>query len=470
MLDHLDAQQRLSRNQWKLITAATFGLVLEFLDYFLIGFVLTFVSTPWHLSVWTSSVILLSSGVGAIAGSFLFGRLADRIGRRPVFLVTIAMFTAGTGALVFTPDSPVAGPIYLVVFRLLIGLGAGGLYCVDLPMVQEFVPTRLRGRISGMVTAAVPIGFLVGSVLVTLAAPVTGWRGLFVICVVLSLLTLVFRTWIPESPRWLLRQGRVHDARDSLAWAMDVPADALPLESTVRIEKVAFRELFRYRRSLLLSWLTNLGGQTGYYGLALWAPVLIVAILRVSPGDAAHYMMFVALGALVGRLVVAYLSERIGRRRTGIIASFGAAAAIVLTGYTGDAMLGTIPLLIALLILANLLCDGAFAVVGPYSAEVWPAALRSTGMGSAYGFGGLGKIIGPLGMAFIVNSSNLFGPRPDPAALEPAFLYFAFWYVLAGVAFVVLGIETRNRTIEHIDAELVKQTARDSPLLKGNLR
>jgi putative MFS transporter len=181
---------------------------------------------------------------------------------------------------------------------------------------------------------------------------------------------------------------------------------------------------------------------------------LIVAILGVSPVQAAYYMMFVSLAALVGRLLVAYLSERFGRRLTGVVVSFGATAAIVITGYAGDATIGVVPVLIALLMLAYLLCDGAFAVVGPYSAEVWPASLRATGMGSAYGFGGLGKIIGPLGMAFIVSSPNLFSPTPNPAALVPAFWYFAVWYALAGVAFVAFGIETRNRTIEKIDAEL----------------
>ncbi len=466
MLDRLDSQPRLSRNQHKLIAAATFGLVLEFLDYFLIGFVLTFVARPWGLSVGTSAFILLSSGVGAIIGAFLFGRLADRIGRRPVFLLTVAIFSAGTGALILTPDSPTAGPIYLIVFRFLVGLGAGGLYCVDLPLVQEYVPTRLRGRISGMVTAAIPIGFLAGSVLVTFGTPILGWRGLFAVPIVLSLLTLLIRAWIPESPRWLLRQGRADEARASVAWALDVPADTLPVDTAVPQEKhVPFRALFRHRRSLLASWLTNLGGQTGYYGLALWAPALIVAILGVPPGQAAYYMMFVALAGLVGRLLVAYLSERYGRRVTGIATSFAAAAAIVLTGYAGDARLGAVPLLIALLMLANLLCDGQFAVVGPYSAEVWPSALRSTGMGSAYGFGGLGKVIGPLGMAFIVSSPALFSPQPDPAALEPAFLYFAFWYALAGLAFVVFGMETRNRTIEDLDAELTGR-----PLMEGTTR
>jgi MFS transporter, putative metabolite:H+ symporter len=93
MLDALDAQDRLTTRQWKLIAAATFGIVLEFLDYFLIGFILAFVIGPWHLNLWQSSTILLSSGVGAMIGAALFGWLADKIGRRKVFLTTIGLFT-----------------------------------------------------------------------------------------------------------------------------------------------------------------------------------------------------------------------------------------------------------------------------------------------------------------------------------------------------------------------------------------
>lgn len=455
MLERIDTQARLTRRQHKLIVAATFGMVLEFLDYFLVGFILTFVARPWGLTVWTSSAILLSSGVGAVLGAFLFGRLADRIGRRPVFLQTLTLFSVASAALALTPDSPVAGPVYLIVFRFLIGLGAGGLYCVDLPLVQEYMPTRLRGKVSGMITAAVPIGFLAGSVLTAVGAPLLGWRGLFVVVIALSLVALALRAWIPESPYWLLRQGRAEEARRSVAWALEVAPETLPIEADVpKVAAPPFRALFAHPRSVAVTWLTNLGAQTGYYGLALWAPALIVAILHVTPSRAASLMLWVALAGLVGRLLVAWLSERVGRRTTGAVTSFGAAAAIVLTAYAGDAELGVVPALVALLMLANLLCDGQFAVVGPYAAEVWPASLRTTGMGSAYGFGGLGKVIGPLGMALVVDSPALFSPKPDPVALEPAFLYFAAWYVLAGVAFLLFGMETRNRSIADIDAAL----------------
>jgi MFS transporter, putative metabolite:H+ symporter len=312
MLKALDEQQNLTTNQKKLIAAGAFGIILEFLDYFLIGFILTFIAKPWQLTFGTSSIILLSSGVGAMIGAVLFGWLADRIGRRSVFLVTVSIFSIGTFALIFTPENVTYGWIYLTVTRFIIGFGAGGLYCVDLPLIQEFVPIRKRGSVSGLVTVAVPGGFFLGSALVAWVAPFIGWRGLMAVCVALSLITLFIRTWIPESPRWLLRSGRVEEARRSLAWALETKPEALPSTSDVEATQQAhFSELLKYPRSVAVSWITNLGTSTGYYGLTLWSPTLIVQTLKVPPSEAAFYMIFVTLGALTGRVVLSILQEPI---------------------------------------------------------------------------------------------------------------------------------------------------------------
>ena len=107
-----------------------------------------------------------------------------------------------------------------------------------------------------------------------------------------------------------------------------------------------------------------------------------------------------------------------------------------------------------LLIATNAFADGGFAIVGPYSAEVWPSALRTTGMGSAYGFGGIGKVIGPLGLALIVGSSNVITPQASVSSIIPAYSYLAGWFVLAGLAYLFLGFETRGRSLEAIDDAL----------------
>jgi MFS transporter, putative metabolite:H+ symporter len=109
-------------------------------------------------------------------------------------------------------------------------------------------------------------------------------------------------------------------------------------------------------------------------------------------------------------------------------------------------------LFMALLILAFFFGEGGFAIVGPYSAEVWPTHLRATGMGSSYGFGGIGKIVGPLGLALIVGGSTSTASASRAMSFQNAFIYFAAWYTLACVAYLVWGIETKGRTIEAIDA------------------
>ena len=104
--------------------------MLEFFDYFIIGFVLAFIVVPWHLTFAATAIVLLSAGVGSLVGSFFFGWLADRIGRMPVFTFTTAAFTIPSGLMYFTPEG---NWHFLTLFRFIVGFGVGGLYSVDLP-------------------------------------------------------------------------------------------------------------------------------------------------------------------------------------------------------------------------------------------------------------------------------------------------------------------------------------------------
>jgi MFS transporter, putative metabolite:H+ symporter len=458
MFEVLDQRRSLSGNQKRIIAAAILGDMLEFFDYFLIGFVLAFVVGPWKLTFLESAIVLLSSGIGAMLGAAFWGWMADKIGRRPVFNLTILNFALATGALYFTPEN---GWIYLTVLRTVVGFGVGGLYCVDLPLVQEFMPASKRGFVGGLVTAFIPIGVMIGSVFGGYLAPEVGWRGLFAIGVLPGLAVLLVRIWVPESPRWLLRQGRVAEAKKSLAWALQMDPKDLPDPTALECETTPtrFLDLFKYPRSLIVSWLGNLGAQTGVYGVILWAPTLFVLVLHVSPAEASKAMIAVTLSGVVGRVSFSWLSERIGRRISGGLLGFCAAAFIALAGiYHGDMMFGVSAFWL-MLICAFFFADGGFAGVGPYAAEVWPSHLRTSGMGSAYGFGGLGKIIGPLGLALVVGSSNVVKPEATLGAIQPAFLYLASWFVLAGAVYLFFGIETKGRSIEAIDRDLKRLPA-----------
>ena len=454
MFERLDQTRSLTANQMRIIAAAILGDMLEFFDYFLIGFVLAFIVGPWKLSFGQSAINLLSSGIGAILGAAVWGRLADRIGRRAVFIGTVLNFSIATGILALTPDQ---GWIFLTIFRFFVGFGVGGLYCVDLPLVQEFVPASRRGFIGGMVTSFIPLGVLIGSVLGAFLTPVIGWRGLFACGLVPASLALLIRAWVPESPRWLVRMRRPEDARRSLAWALKVPPESLPLPQIAETEtrKTPWSDLFRYPRSLLVSWLTNLGMQTTGYGVILWAPTLFVMLLGVSPAEASYLFIFVSLAGFVGRFVFSGLSELIGRRASGALQGFGAAVMVVAAGLLHVSFIGTVSVFWLLIIAADFFFDGGAAIMGPYAAEVWPSTLRTSGMGSAYGFGGIGKIIGPIGLALIVGSSNIVKPDVTIAAIVPCFLYLGAWSALAGFAYAFIGFETKGRSLEEIDQGLV---------------
>ena len=197
MLELLDRQQKLTANQWKIALAATIGDMLDFFDFFLIGFVLAFIVGDWHLTYGQSGMILLASGVSAPFGSLFYGWLADKIGRRKVMIATVLNFSLATGAMALTPDG---AWIYLVICRFLVGLGVTGLYSVDITVVQEFVPASKRGWLTGLTTTMLPVGVLLGAFLGGFATPYIGWRGLFAIGLLPALLTLYIRAWVPELP------------------------------------------------------------------------------------------------------------------------------------------------------------------------------------------------------------------------------------------------------------------------------
>jgi MFS transporter, putative metabolite:H+ symporter len=456
MFEVLDRRTSLTGNQIKILTAAIIGDALEFFDYFLIGFVLAFLIGPWKLTFGQSATVLMSSGIGAIIGAYAWGWLADRIGRRVVFVGTVLNFSIATGLLYFTPDN---GWIYLTIMRFFVGTGVGGLYCVDLPLVQEFMPSSKRGWVGGLVTCVIPLGVGLGAVLGAFIGT-DQWRLLFAIGVFPALLVLLIRMWVPESPRWLCRQGRYDDARKSLAWALQVEPSTLPMPTAADAVMITnWLDLFKYPRSLLVSWLGNAGAQTGVYGITLWAPSLFVLLLKVTPQQAAKMMILLSVFGFVGRLSFSFFSEVLGRRKSGGLLGFGAGVLIIAAGYNYDGMLMGVSAFWLILAFASFFADGGFAIVGPYAAEVWPSHLRTSGMGSAYGFGGIGKILGPVGLALIVGSNNYLKPDVPLTKIPMAFLYLGSWFLMAGVVYYFFGIETKGKSIEEIDRELTSTTS-----------
>jgi MFS transporter, putative metabolite:H+ symporter len=279
MLHLLEQQNRLTKHQWLIAGAATLGDMLDFFDFYLIAFVLAYVVKAWNLTYGQSGAILLASGISAPFGSLLYGWMADKIGRRTALVTAILNVSLATGAMALTPEG---AWIYLVACRFFVGFGVTGLYSVDITLMQEFSPAHRRGWFTGLTTTMLPAGGLLAGLLGAFVAPHIGWRGMVALGLIPALLCLYIRYFVPESPHWLLRRGRVEEARKSLAWALQLDPAKIALPAVAPpVEHTRWLDIFKYPRSIVAGCLTGLT-QTGGVGLSLWQVTLFVMVLGIT--------------------------------------------------------------------------------------------------------------------------------------------------------------------------------------------
>ena len=462
MLELLERQKKLTPNQWKIAGAATLGDMLDFFDFFLISFVLGFVVKNWNLTFGQSGAILLASGITAPFGSLFYGWLADKIGRRTALVISVLNVSLATGAMAITPEG---AWLYLVACRFFVGFAVTGLYSVDITLMQEFSPSHKRGWFTGLTTTMLPAGSLLAALLGYYAEPYIGWRGMVAVGLLPALLCLYIRAFVPESPLWLLRKGRLEEARKSLAWALMVDPATITLPASLPpVEKTRWIELFKYPRSIIAGCLTGLT-QTGGVALALWQITLFVMVLGITAGEASKLAIWVSISAILGRFFCSWISDALGRRASGVISCMVSALLMFLAGYWHNLYVGGVSMFFVMILLQSFLGSGNYSIVGPYMGEMWPSRLRGSGMGLVYGVGNLGKFIGPLGLALIAGSSNFVKPEATMEALVPGFAYFAYWYVIGAFAFWFIGTETRRRTIDDIDAEMAAMSARGAQIV-----
>jgi len=458
MIELLEQQKKLTSNQWKLICTANVADLLDFFDFFLIGYVTAALTKEWSMPYWQGGAILLASGLGAVPGAFIWGWLGDRIGRRTVFLWSAVTISLATGIMVFTPgqDAVIPGWLFLVFFRVFVGIGNAGIFTIDLPLVQEFMPAYKRGWVSALITTLLPGGGMLAGLVASWLLPIVGWRYLFLVGLSPLVLVLMIRYWVPESPRWLIRMGRMEEARKSLAWALmiDPKEISLPAALPAAEERTRWLDLFKYPRLVAAGCLTGLT-QTGGASLGLWGATLLVIVLNTTPAHAAGLMVWVGVTGILGRFFVTALIEPMGRRGAGTLVCGMAGVLMVAQGYLYDVFLGPWSLFYILFLAQTFFSSAIYTVVGPYMSEIWPARLRSSGMGMSYGIGNLGgKVLGPAGLAVIMGAGDIIKPAaPNLVMLGPAFVYFASWCVLGVIGFWVFGPEPKGRTFDEMDAE-----------------
>ena len=199
------------------------------------------------------------------------------------------MISLATGIMVFTPgpSAVIPGWLFLMFFRVFVGVGNAGIFTIDLPLVQEFIPAYKRGWVSALVTTLLPGGGMLAGLVAAWLLPIIGWRYLFLVGLSPLVLVFMIRYWVPESPRWLIRMGRHEEARRSLAWALMIDPKEIDLPPTLPVlERTHWLDLFKYPRLVAAGCLTGLT-QTGGASLGLWGATLLVIVLNTTPAYAA---------------------------------------------------------------------------------------------------------------------------------------------------------------------------------------
>lgn len=423
----------LGRFQWRLLGINGLVWAADAMEVLIIGFAIPSLQQGLDISRTQAGLVGSIFFAGMLVGAWGFGALADRIGRRRVFLATVLLDA------VFGLLSAVA-PNYgvLLLWRFLTGAAVGGTLPVDYAMMAEYLPRRDRGRFLVYLESFWALGTIVLALIawaVVPSLPETGWRWLFAVSALPGLIGFVLRLWVPESPRYLLLEGRADAAAEVLRRVARVNRREVAigaLEPVARSAGWPTAALFRAplaRRTLLLS-ITWFALSLGYYGVFVWLPGIFVT-QGFGFVHGYGYLVLLALAQLPGYLLAAYWLERLGRRATLAIFLGASAAGCMIFA------LSTAPVLIvagSLLLSFSLL--GAWGALYAYTPEVYPTEARATGMGWMGAMARAAGILAPTLGGYLLGLS-----------LPLALLVYAASLLVAGAAALLMREDPKGEML-----------------------
>lgn len=432
-IDEALAQGGAGRFQRRLL--GIFGLVwaADAMQVIAIGFTAASIAASFGLTVPQALQTGTLFFLGMFVGATLFGRIADRIGRRNVLLLTVTCDAVFGIASVFAPDFG-----WLLVLRFLTGMAVGGTLPVDYAMMAEFLPARNRGRWLVWLEGFWAIGTIVIA-LTAWAAHLAGvaepWRWIFAVAAIPALVGVGLRLWVPESPMYLLRRGDAAGARQVLDRVLTANgARALPPDVTLVAPAVSGvgQGLFgpELRNRSLAIFATWFLVSLSYYGVFVWLPA---ELAKGGFGFVRGYgfLVLMALAQVPGYALAAHGVDHWGRKPTlQVFLILSAAGCALFTVAASPWMIAGSLLLMSFALL------GTWGALYAFTPELYPTGLRGTGMGTASAVARLGGLLAPSLLGYVV--ARGFGL---------AIGVFAALLLLAVVATLFIRTETRNRSI-----------------------
>jgi putative MFS transporter len=460
---YADVAARLDRlpitaSLWRLVVLISLGGFFEFYDLFFTGYVApgmvaSGLFKPESLGVFASLQALKVAGFGVFVfatfaglwvGTLAFGQIADRLGRRSIFTLSLLWYSVTTAIMAFQTNG-----FDLVLWRFIAGIGIGvELVTID-AYISELVPPDARGRafcLNQFITfLAVPIcAVLAWGLSGTTPVGLDYWRAIILIGSAGALIAWFLRRSLPESPRWLARHGRGEEA---LAIVAEIEqrvgsesAGPLPAPRPIATEEVAARgslsEAFAppyLRRTVILS-IFNAAQVIGFYGFAAWVPTLLMS-RGVTVTKSLEYSFIIAISSPVGPLLGALFADRIERKMQIIASLIIMGFVMVLFSQASDALW-----LIALGVVFTLASNVMSYAFHSYQAELYPTRIRARAIGFVYSWSRLAAAFAGLVIALLLQAGGV-----------PFVAVFIAGAMAVGAVAMALGPSTRGLALEAIN-------------------
>lgn len=452
-LDRLPA----TRHIWGLVTLLSLGGMFEFYDLFMTGYIVpglmkTGILANISLGIFSGltfagpALFVASTFTGLFIGTFVFGFVADKYGRRAIFTFSMLWYCAATLIMAFQNTGTT-----VCLWRLIAGIGIGvELVTID-TYLAELVPKHIRGRAFAFNQAIqfgiVPVVAFLSYMLVPIAPlGIDGWRWVVAIGSVGALFVWFVRRGVPESPRWLIQQGRVAEAEIITAAieakvSGDLGGVALPKPAMHAIEKAEaagkFSEIFSapYRTRTIMLMVFQFFQTFGFYGFAAWVPTLIAQQVGINLSASLEYSFIIAIASPFGPLLAFTFADKIERKWQLV----GAACCVGVFGVLFSFQTTMLMLIVCgvLITLSNNVLSYAFH---GYQAELFPTRIRARAIGFTYSFSRISTVFASFIIGFFLQTEGTKG----------VFGLIAFAMTMVVLSISIFGPRTRDMELEQI--------------------
>jgi MFS transporter, putative metabolite:H+ symporter len=394
----------------KLLGVAGTGWMFDAMDVGILSFVIVAIGIQWGLTPDQKGWIASVNSIGMAVGAVLFGMLADKVGRKQIFMWTLILFSVASGLSAFATSLTI-----FMILRFFIGMGLGGELPVASTLVSESVPAKERGRVVVLLESFWAAGWLIAAIISYFVIPadfwpfgLEGWRVALLLTALPAFYALYIRVKLPDSPQFIVKEETkkrtiVQNLKD--VWAKE------------------------HARNTIMLWILWFCVVFSYYGMFLWLPSVMVG-KGFDLISSFKYVLIMTLAQLPGYFTAAWFIEKMGRKFVLATYLIGTAASAFVFGNAD-----TITVLLISGMLLSFFNLGAWGALYAYTPEQYPTVIRGTGAGMAAGVGRIGGILGPLLVG------KMLGNGYDIGVI---FTIFCIAILIGVASVVILGKETKQ--------------------------